>query len=218
MVEIAASGASPTAGRTPRRIARRRDQRLESRGSQRRQAAGRRRGAGAENRSRRKGIGLRRDPPSCSPCAGWALPLRSSAIRRWQAQPDRCRGTEALSRRTGAADVVVRHRRPVAGRGAGIDRSACWPSRGPSLLRSLTSVGRDRTPTARQRLHLAGVVRLARLSRRSRWASDRDRRRPGGVHGRRLRGVRRVAVRRRVERGGPGEHLDLSMLEAMTAM
>ena len=27
-----------------------------------------------------------------------------------------------------------------------------------------------------------------------------------------------LAVRRRVERGGPGEHLDLSMLEAMTAM
>ena len=40
----------------------------------------------------------------------------------------------------------------------------------------------------------------------------------GRVHGRCLRRVRSTGLRRRVRRGGPGGHLDLSMLEAITFM
>ena len=40
----------------------------------------------------------------------------------------------------------------------------------------------------------------------------------GRVHGRCLRRVRSTGLRRRVRRGGPGGHLDLSMVEAITLM
>ena len=55
--------------------------------------------------------------------------------------------------------------------------------------------------------------------RRSRRAADLDRRRAGRVHGWRVRRVRRRwRCAAASSSGGPGEHLDLSMLEAITLM
>ncbi|EUA75214.1 coA-transferase III family protein [Mycobacterium xenopi 4042] len=70
----------------------------------------------------------------------------------------------------------------------------------------------------RKRVHAAGLGWFDRFSRRPCRTAHRDRRRLGEYMGGALAAFGALAVRRRVERGGAGEHLDMSMLEAITLM
>ncbi len=83
------------------------------------------------------------------------------------------------------------YRKPVAQRhrsGAAARRSTAMRCRHHVRFRLDRPVGRTR----RVRVHVAGVVGVHRVSRRSRRPADLDRRRAGGVHGRCVRRVRCV--------------------------
>ena len=100
-------------------------------------------------------------------------------------------------------------------------RSNCWQHSPRAIIVTISDFGWTgpvRRP-GRHRIHLAGLVRARPASA----AIPPGRRSPiGGDLGEYMGGVfaafGALAVRRRVERGGPGEHLDLSMLEAITLM
>ena len=170
--------------------------------------------------NRRKGIRCGRTRPAVRRCrTGESAPF-FSYLNAGKRSLTCSTGFRSVSRRTGRCRRRGRHRRPVAGGGLGIDPQRLLADSPHAVIVTISDFGWT-GPYA---------DRAASEFTLQAWAGSPGFRGDpagppiaiGGDLGEYMGGVfaafGALAVRRRVEHGGPGEHLDLSMLEAITTM